>query len=116
MFLAPDGKEIPAFTELITSREISHARVHTHTRTPIRERRQNTTVQGPKPGEQMLLGWRWRPLPGMSFLGRFPLIAGSKLAPEKAMAPYSSTLVWKVPWTEEPGRLQSMGSRRVGHD
>ena len=35
---------------------------------------------------------------------------------EKAMAPYSSTLAWKIPWTEEPGRLQSMGSQRVGHD
>ena len=34
---------------------------------------------------------------------------------EKAMAPYSSTLAWKIPWTEEPGRLQSMGSLRVGH-
>ena len=32
------------------------------------------------------------------------------------MAPYSSTLAWKIPWTEEPGRLQSMGSLRVGHD
>ena len=32
------------------------------------------------------------------------------------MAPYSSTLAWKIPWMEEPGRLQSMGSRRVGHD
>ena len=32
------------------------------------------------------------------------------------MAPHSSTLAWKIPWTEEPGRLQSMGSRRVGHD
>ena len=36
--------------------------------------------------------------------------------PEKAMAPHSSTLAWKIPWTEEPGRLQSMGFRRVGHD
>ena len=36
--------------------------------------------------------------------------------PEKAMAPNSSTLAWKIPWTEEPGRLQSMGSLRVGHD
>ena len=35
---------------------------------------------------------------------------------EKAMAPHSSTLAWKIPWTEEPGRLQSMGSWRVGHD
>ena len=38
------------------------------------------------------------------------------VTPEKAMAPHSSTLAWKIPWTEEPGRLQSMGSRRVGHD
>ena len=35
---------------------------------------------------------------------------------EKAMAPHSSTLAWKIPWTKEPGRLQFMGSRRVGHD
>ena len=35
---------------------------------------------------------------------------------EKAMAPHSSTLAWKIPWTEEPGRLQSMGSLRVRHD
>ena len=35
---------------------------------------------------------------------------------EKAMAPHSSTLAWKIPWTEEPGRLQSMRSPRVGHD
>ena len=35
---------------------------------------------------------------------------------EKAMAPHSSTLAWKIPWTEEPGRLQSMGSLEVGHD
>ena len=35
---------------------------------------------------------------------------------EKAMAPHSRTLAWKIPWTEEPGRLQSMGSLRVGHD
>ena len=35
---------------------------------------------------------------------------------EKAMAPHFSTLAWKIPWTEEPGRLQSMGSLRVGHD
>ena len=32
------------------------------------------------------------------------------------MAPYSSTLAWKIPWMEEPGRLQSMGSLRVGHN
>ena len=39
-----------------------------------------------------------------------------ELRPEKAMAPHSSTLAWKIPWMEEPGRLQSMGSLRVGHD
>ena len=37
-------------------------------------------------------------------------------SPEKAMAPHSSTLAWKIPWMEEPGRLQSMGSLRVRHD
>ena len=40
----------------------------------------------------------------------------SKENGEKAVAPHSSTLAWKIPWTEEPGRLQSMGSPRVRHD
>ena len=35
---------------------------------------------------------------------------------EKEMATHASTLAWKIPWTEEPGRLQSMGSQRVEHD
>ena len=35
---------------------------------------------------------------------------------EKAMAPHSSTLAWKIPWMKEPGGLQSMGSLRVGHN
>ena len=35
---------------------------------------------------------------------------------EKAMATHFSTLAWKITWTEEPGRLQSIGSQRVGHD
>jgi len=39
----------------------------------------------------------------------------SKLT-EKALAPHSSTLAWKIPWMEEPGRLTSMGLLRVGHD
>ena len=34
---------------------------------------------------------------------------------EKAMAPHSSVLAWRIPWTEKPGRLQSMGSHKVGH-
>ena len=35
---------------------------------------------------------------------------------EKEMATHSSILAWKIPWMEEPGRLQSMGSQRVGHE
>ena len=42
-----------------------------------------------------------------SYLGEFS---------EKAMAPHSSTLAWKIPWTEGPGGLQSMGSLRIRHD
>ena len=41
---------------------------------------------------------------------------GQEDPPEKEMATHSSILAWEVPWTEEPGRLQSMGSRRVGCD
>ena len=41
---------------------------------------------------------------------------GQKDPLEKEMAIHSSTLAWKIPWTEEPDRLQSMGSQRVGHD
>ena len=44
------------------------------------------------------------------------LAGTSILASEKALATHSSTLAWKLPWTEEPGGLQSMGSLRVGHD
>ena len=42
--------------------------------------------------------------------------AAMKLKAEKSMAPHSSTFAWKILWTEEPGRMQSMGSQRVGHD
>ena len=35
---------------------------------------------------------------------------------EKDMATHSSILAWEIPWTEEPGRIQSMGSQRVGHE
>ena len=41
---------------------------------------------------------------------------GSADSLEKGMATHSSILAWRIPWTEEPGRLQSMGSQRVGHD
>ena len=61
------------------------------------------------------------------FLGRTSLVAQTaKRLPtvqetwvqslEKEMATHSSILAWKIPWTEEPGGLQSMGSQRVGHD
>ena len=58
----------------------------------------------------------------MRRLGKNPVvIKGAKLQEhnlwlEKAMAPHSSTPAWKIPWTEDPGRLQSMGSLRVGYD
>jgi len=46
----------------------------------------------------------------------FVFVDSIELLLEKAMAPDSSTLPWKIPWTEEPGGLQSMGLLRVGHD
>ena len=42
--------------------------------------------------------------------------AAGNIVLEKEMATHSSTLAWKIPWMEKPGRLQSMGSQRVGHD
>ena len=47
---------------------------------------------------------------------KLKLNGSMKTYTEKAMAPYSSTLAWKISWTEEPGGLQSMGLLRVGHD
>ena len=44
------------------------------------------------------------------------LLWKSAVALEKAMATHSSTLAWKIPWMKEPVRLQSMGSRKVGHN
>ena len=49
-------------------------------------------------------------------LQKFRLIHVVAIPLEKAMAPHSSTLAWKIPWTEEPGGLQSVESRRVRHD
>ena len=49
-------------------------------------------------------------------VGQCPWIPTFHIMSEKAMAPYSSTLAWKIPWMEEPDGLQSMGSLRVGHD
>ena len=54
---------------------------------------------------------------------RLPAMRETRIRPlsqedllEKEVATHSSTLAWKIPWTEEPGGRQSMGSRRVGHD
>ena len=49
-------------------------------------------------------------------VGDLGSIPGSGRSPEKEMATHSSTLAWKISWTEEPGRLQSMGSQRVRHN
>ena len=46
----------------------------------------------------------------------FCFIDYAKAFDGEGMAPHSSTLAWKIPWTEEPGRLQSMGSLGVGHN
>ena len=54
--------------------------------------------------------------PAFPVLHCLPEFAQTHVHWEKAMAPHSSTLAWKIPWIEEPGRLQSMGSLRVGHD
>ena len=51
------------------------------------------------------------------FFGTQPsLLSNSHICTEKAMAPHSSSLAWKIPWTEDPGRLQSMGLLKVGHE
>ena len=57
---------------------------------------------------------RLKRLPGMQETGIRSL--GREDPLEKEMATHSSTLAWRIPWREEPGRLQFMGSQRVGHD
>ena len=49
-------------------------------------------------------------------VGDLGLIPGLRRSPEEEMATHCSILAWRIPWTEEPGGLQSMGSQRVGHD
>ena len=55
-------------------------------------------------------------MPSYSLMGAGFRIVDPTLGLERAMAPHSSTLAWKIPWMEEPGGLQSMGSQRVGYD
>ena len=54
--------------------------------------------------------------PYSRYTATLPIIKGKYNSLEAAMAPHSSTLAWKIPWTEKPGRLQSMGLQRVGYD
>ena len=80
---------------------------------------------------RVLCRWKWKPTFGSDkYLAHskcnvhgvllknwcFQTVVLQKTLAEKAMAPHSSTLAWKIPWTEEPGGLQSMGSLRVRHD
>ena len=51
----------------------------------------------------------------LEFLMQADILRDLEYSLEKTMVPHSSTLAWKIPWMEEPGRLQSMGSLRVGH-
>ena len=68
------------------------------------------------------LGCHWVPVWAPSIIQQIPtgylfnIWYVKCVCSEKAMAPHSSTLAWKIPWTKEPGRLWSMGSHRVRHD
>ena len=70
----------------------------------------NFPIQGSNPSLLHLLHWQ------LGFCVFFCLFVCLFVFLTKAMATHSSTLAWQIPWTEEPGRLQSMGSLRVGHD
>ena len=61
-------------------------------------------------------GWGRLPVELTVWLVDWKFQSPSPFPLEKEMAIHSSTLAWKIPWTEEPGMLQSMGSQRIGHD
>ena len=67
-----------------------------------------------RPMKMLLLAQRLKHLPGLRETQVRSL--GQEDPLEKEMATHTSTLAWRIPWREEPGRLQSMGSQRVGHD
>ena len=88
-------------------------------KTPWRSQWQLTPVflPGKSYGQRNLVGYRSWGRKSKTLKRYIWEIEATKPPPtEKAMAPHSSTLAWKIPWMEEPGRLQSMGSLRVGHD
>ena len=67
--------------------------------------------------------WHLKGFPGGSVVKKPPAIQETWVPPlgwedplEEKMATYSSILPWEIPWTEEPGRLEFIGSQRVGHD
>ena len=70
----------------------------------------------PDPGQWRRSAHRGCPFPAGWLFPQCLIYPSPWASLEKAMAPHSSTLAWKIPWMEEPGGLQSMGSRRVGHD
>ena len=75
---------------------------------------QFTTESSLGSSSKLLVAKRLKRLPGMQETQVRSL--GWEDPLEKEMATHSSILAWRVPWREEPGRLQSMGSQRVGHD
>ena len=77
---------------------------------------QNSGCCTGKNTEMVPVPWSFQSGGGSEKKSSYVMVGPRKLTSEKAMAPHSSTLAWKIPWTEEPGALQSMGSRRVGHD
>ena len=136
-------KYLVSVNEIITSmQEDTHTHTHTHTHTRLVAQSCSTLfdpMDCSLPGSSVLEFSRqeyWSGLPcpppgDLPDLGREPMslalrkilyccITGDKITcsviyTTKAMASHSSTLAWKIPWTEEPGRLQSMGSQRVGY-
>ena len=75
---------------------------------PLRRERLPTPVFWPGEFQGLYSPWGCKESDTTERLSLSPL--------EKEMAIHSSTLAWKIPWTEEPGRLQSMGLQRVGHN
>ena len=71
-------------------------------------------LRGSKPTEGFLVTQLVKNLPTVQEIRVQSLGLEDRL--EKEMATHFSTLAWKIPWTEEPGGLQTMGSERVGHD